>query len=101
MTADEVVASRQATHGDFSRTAAVAQQIKDALRWGADERWHEMPPALREALETMATKMARTVCGDWRHMDHAVDLGGYARLAEKAVWQVATETAAKGEVESL
>jgi len=80
-----LVAEREATHGPFPCTAAVAQQIKTALRWGAGERWHEMPAEIREALETMATKMARVVCGDWRHEDHLGDVGGYAFLARATI----------------
>jgi hypothetical protein len=75
--AADLLAARQTTHGDFAETAAVAQTLKAAMR----DRAASLPRAQREALDMIATKLARILCGDANHADHWLDLAGYARLA--------------------
>jgi hypothetical protein len=70
------LAARQQTHGDFSETAAVAQRIKAAF----GDRIGRLPPSQRDALEQIAVKIARILCGDQNHADHWRDIAGYARL---------------------
>jgi hypothetical protein len=75
--AEKLIAARQATHGDFCETGAVAQGIKTAF--GA-ERAALLSPVQRAALDQIATKIARILCGDPNHPDHWHDVAGYARL---------------------
>jgi hypothetical protein len=74
---DALLAARQITHGDFARTAALAQAIKAAFGDCAAR----LSAPQREALDQIATKLARILCGDANHADHWRDLAGYARLA--------------------
>jgi hypothetical protein len=74
---EALLAARRTTHGDFSETAAVAQAIKEAF----GDRVGRLPPVQREALEQIAVKIARILCGDPNHPDHWHDIAGYARLA--------------------
>jgi hypothetical protein len=72
----KLIAAREQTHGDFGQTAAVAQAIKTAF----GDRAARLPPVQREALEQIAVKIARILCGDPNHVDHWHDIAGYARL---------------------
>ena len=77
---DEVLAERNARYGDFKDQARLAQAIKDAMRLG---KWDALGDAHKEALEMMATKMARILNGDPTWLDNWVDLAGYAQLVVK------------------
>jgi hypothetical protein len=77
---DPLLVEREKTHGSFTMTAKVAQEIKEALRWGPLELKH----AQLEALEMIATKMARIVCGNANEKDHYNDIAGYAKLGAEA-----------------
>lgn len=72
-----ILAKRDSTHGHFELVSKVSQEIKEAFRWGPSELTSEQ----REALDHIATKMARIVCGDPNFHDHWVDIVGYATLA--------------------
>lgn len=81
--ARQLIDSRRQTHGDWPRTAGMAQRLKrciadEIVRAGlpnrlADDQW--------EALDMILTKIARIVSGDPNHADHWDDIAGYARLA--------------------
>ena len=40
-------------------------------------------PVHREALDMIASKIARILSGDATHVDHWVDIGGYAELGAR------------------
>jgi hypothetical protein len=45
--------------------------------------WAKLPAEMKEALDMIQHKAARILTGDPRHLDHWVDIGGYAaRVAE-------------------
>ena len=73
--ADPLLNEREKTHGDWSRTAWTAQQIK--RMWPASDK---LQPGQREALDMIATKIARIVCGNPNEPDHWRDIAGYATL---------------------
>ena len=75
---EDVLMEREKTHGSYTWTSKISQNIKDTLRTGL--RWHEMTPSQSEALDNIATKMARIVSGDPEFKDHWEDIEGYARL---------------------
>lgn len=77
----ETLEQRAKTHGDFSQVADMAQELKDTMRdgpnWGRDD---EMDNEQYEALEMIASKLARILCGNSRHADSWRDIAGYATL---------------------
>ena len=54
----------------FSDVGAIAQAIKFQVRAGIT--WDELPPAAKEALDQIASVIARIVSGDNRHWDSIV-----------------------------
>lgn len=70
---------RGRSHGDFRNLASIAQGIKSMLHKG---NWDSLPNNKREALELIATKMARIVVGDYNFDDHWDDIKGYAELGK-------------------
>lgn len=73
-----LVAERGRTHGDWARQSATAQAIKRAL-WRSELC---LSQGQREALDLIAAKLARIVCGDPDDPDHWDDIAGYALLAK-------------------
>lgn len=75
--------TRAKTHGDFAETAATAQALKHVMR--SAPRWNDLTAIQAEALDCMATKIARALCGDPHEIDHWHDQAGYAGLAEREI----------------
>ena len=73
-----IIDEREKTHGPFMTTAAKAQQIKDAMRGGAN--WEVLDDIQREALEMIASKIGRILAGNHDEIDHWRDIAGYAEL---------------------
>lgn len=69
---------RGETHGDYGEMAQLIQFLKTNMRCGSS--WGRMNPMQQEALELIATKIGRIVCGDPGHRDHWDDIRGYAQL---------------------
>lgn len=78
----ELLAERALTHGDFGEVAVVAQSIREEMREAPG--WKKMRFRQCEALDMIASKIARIVCGDPVHPDHWADIAGYARLGGEA-----------------
>lgn len=82
----ELIEERQKTHGDYKKTAAIAQDIKAMLSAGS-----RMQADQKESLDNIATKLARIVSGSPHVLEHWEDIAGYATLVadrlrgEKAV----------------
>lgn len=74
---------RGSTHGDYTHMSITIQNIKKAMQSG--ESWGRCSPPQREALELIATKIGRIVCGDPLHVDHWDDIIGYATLARNRI----------------
>lgn len=70
---------REKTHGPFHLTAWISQSVKSALNLGVNLRAH----IAQEALDMIASKMARIASGNWREIDHWRDIAGYAELVVK------------------
>lgn len=73
-----LIAEREKTHGSFGQVAAVASELRAVLH--AQPQWAGLPVWRREALDMIALKQARIVCGDPDHPDHWDDIAGYAVL---------------------
>ena len=78
---DQILADRQKTHGDFGEVAVIAQAIKTIIRGHAQL----LSPDQREALDIIATKIARILSGDANEPDHWLDIVGYATLALRSI----------------
>lgn len=79
----DVLIERAKTHGDFYDVAAMAQELKDALRRG--KNWKVLDDTQREALQMIASKIGRILAGNPHDVDHWRDIAGYARLIEMAL----------------
>jgi len=74
----ELIADREATHGDYFVNTTVMQRTKDL--WRGAGGWDKLTPAQRESLEMIAHKVGRILGGDPNHKDHWLDVAGYAKL---------------------
>ena len=76
----EILEERRGTHGSYSLQAKLTQDFKDQLRsstnWGVDA----LSAPQRESIEMICHKIARILEGDPNHLDHWVDIAGYATL---------------------
>jgi len=79
-----VLAERRKQHGDFSEHAIYTQSIKAVMSDAERRRMEQDKPFLtavqREAIEMIAHKIGRILAGDPNHVDHWLDLAGYATL---------------------
>lgn len=79
---DPLLAARGARYGAFSANARVSQSFKALMR--AAPKWDTLDPDMKEALETIALKISRILCGDPQYDDSWVDIAGYAtRVADR------------------
>ena len=62
----------------FAFQARVVQNIKAAMQ--DSPNWSRLSPDKREALEMVATKISRILCGDPEYHDSWHDIVGYAKL---------------------
>ena len=82
MSIDDLLKDKEATHGVFDDMAALAQTVKAIMRRGRN--WESLPNPSKEALEMIATKIARILNGDASEAEHWNDVAGYARLRANA-----------------
>jgi len=73
----------------FMDRAAFSQTVKDAFRKGP--LWAGLGADQKEALDMIAHKLARIVCGNPAVVDHWHDIGGYVRLVEEELLKAAGE----------
>lgn len=80
-TVEATLAERGARYGDFSVHALLAHALQDDMRDPAFG-WSRLDSAKRQALTTIADKIARILCGDPNYADNWHDIQGYAKLVE-------------------
>ena len=73
-----ILAERGKTHGDYANHASTSQCLKSVMR--NTDNWTYLNPSQTEALEMIAHKIGRILCGDPKHEDHWLDISGYATL---------------------
>lgn len=78
--ADNTLAERAATHGNFNLQGSFAAVVKRLARESLN--YADLEPRQGEALDMIITKLARILYGDAQHRDHWVDIQGYAKLGE-------------------
>jgi len=71
---------RKDTHGNWLEQGEFAQEVKELLRTRIG--WDILAPHQREAVDMIAMKLSRILCGDPTHADHWDDIAGYAYLGK-------------------
>ena len=79
MKTNQILSDREQTHGLFREVADYSQTIKRLMR--TSRNWDRLDVTQAQALEVIADKMARILCGDPSHLDHWQDGAGYFELA--------------------
>jgi transposase len=74
---DVILNERATTYGSFEDVAGFAQEIKNAIRMCNNS---ELDDDQIEALDMIASKIARIVNGNPNHIDSWIDIAGYATL---------------------
>lgn len=75
---DNTLAERGARYGDFSDHARVCQNLKKVMK--DTNSWNRCSDTQKQALETIADKIARMLNGDPNYNDNWVDIIGYSQL---------------------
>lgn len=83
MKTEETLAERGKTHGDWVHQSGVSNAFKTGIR--DTPMWASMSASQAEALDMIATKISRILCGNPDEPDHWRDIAGYATLAAKAI----------------
>jgi len=73
---------REKTHGQYAKTAETSQKIKLVMM--LSKNWNRLTEPQAEAIEMIASKLARILNGDPNFRDHWDDIAGYAQLASLA-----------------
>ena len=74
----EILSEREQTHGAYREVAGYSQAMKQLMR--SSRNWDRLDVAQAQALEVVADKVARILCGDPGHLDHWQDGAGYFEL---------------------
>ncbi len=77
---ESTLAERGTRYGSFVDHAAISQAIICSMMGG--KNWYSMKPDQRQALTTIADKIARILNGDPDYLDNWHDIQGYAKLVE-------------------
>lgn len=80
MDIDATLAERGSRYGNFSTHARVTQKIKVAMADSPNALNELLAPDQYEALEMIAHKIGRILCGDPNYHDSWHDIVGYAKL---------------------
>lgn len=82
--AQKIIENRENTHGNYDTQAIRARQIKDTISSADRERqatgMSRLTAAQHEALDMIAVKISRIICGNPNEPDHWLDIAGYATL---------------------
>lgn len=79
-TVQDTLESRKSTHGDFSISAQIAQDLQATMK--DTPNWELLSADKKEALEMIQHKVARILTGNADAPDHWHDIAGYSTLAE-------------------
>lgn len=77
---EKTIDERKGSHGPVRVQAAIAQDLKAAMKRQFHNRG-PIDPILQESLDMICTKMSRIAAGDFNRKDHWLDIAGYAQLA--------------------
>ena len=74
----EILKERGSRYGKFEDHAELCQNLKTVMKTG--ESWSKCNDSQKQALETIADKIARILNGDPNYLDNWVDICGYSQL---------------------
>ena len=77
---DAILNARGSNYGSFEGVAGFAQVMKGLIRDTQDGRGAYLPADQCEALDMIASKIARIVNGNADYVDSWIDIAGYATL---------------------
>jgi hypothetical protein len=75
------LAERGGRYGDFTFHASICQTLKEVMVNTVG--WQRLTPDKKQALDTIADKIARILNGNPEYKDNWHDIAGYAILAEQ------------------
>lgn len=79
----DVLDARGSQYGNFSENAVLIQALKMVMR--TSRNWDSISDVQREALDMIAHKIGRIICGNPNHPDSWIDIAGYATLAHDRI----------------
>jgi len=82
----QVLEEREKTHGHFGDVAKMDQDFKTVLY--ASKNWSRLSDEHKLALEMIAHKISRVLCGNPNEDDHWKDIAGYAELGRRSCVKV-------------
>lgn len=74
------LAERGARYGKFIDHSIISQGLQDVMR--ESHNWGSLDADIKQALTTIADKIARILNGDPHYLDNYHDIQGYAKLVE-------------------
>lgn len=77
---DATLQARGARYGSLTVNGSVAQKLKQTFR--ESPNWNTLGEDQKEALDIIASKIARALTGDSDYADNWHDIAGYARLVD-------------------
>ena len=77
----DILAEKEKTHGQFTITSEVSQELKRALRRFA--KWEALSSEQKEAVDGICVKLSRIISGNSDEADHWIDIMGYAELGRR------------------
>lgn len=78
---DNLLSERQKTHGNFADVGKTYVKFQNIFN--ASNKYHKISDSQRLALDMIAVKLSRLLCGDYNFYGHAEDIAGYATLIVK------------------
>ncbi len=75
---DKILRERGERYGDFRDHAVICQNLKVVMK--ESPSWIKCSASQKQALETIADKMARILNGDPNYDDNWIDIIGYSQL---------------------
>lgn len=76
----DLTAERHSTHGDWLQQSTLANVLKIHIH--ESYNWRTLQPYQREAIDMIAVKLSRILCGNPDEPDHWDDIAGYAFLGK-------------------
>lgn len=77
------IAERENTHGSFELRSEIARRLRDAM--SLHERDNGFTAPQEDALIHICNKLSRIAAGDSNHVDHWLDVAGYATLVAEGL----------------
>lgn len=80
MSVEKTLRTRHDRYGRYADLAPISQNLQVIM--AGSRNWQFLTSVQREALQMIASKIARILNGDPNHVDSWHDIGGYAKLVE-------------------